>query len=136
MAKKRAIVLTSLRLPIPMLKRLRKICKRSQVSMAHYVEGLVAERFEKDEQAETQKRVEREMGAVTPEIGCVALCSRGRPGLVCGRKELSWGISWTGFALDNGPILWSSRRPRVIAPDFATYQAHGIVYPVLDDVPR
>jgi hypothetical protein len=57
MAKKRAIVLTSLRLPIPMLKRLRKVCKKSKVSMAHYVEGLVAERFEKDEQEETQRRV-------------------------------------------------------------------------------
>ena len=47
-------------------------------------------------------------------IGKAAVCSRGRPGLVTGRKELPWGLSWVGIGLDDG-TAWASREPRVMA---------------------
>ncbi len=54
-------------------------------------------------------------------IGSVALCSKGRPGLITGRKILPWGESWVGIALDNGNWRWASRNPRVIAADLDTW---------------
>lgn len=49
-------------------------------------------------------------------VGKVGVCSRGRPGLITGRKELAWGLSWVGIGLDDGSA-WSSRAPRVVARD-------------------
>jgi len=43
--------------------------------------------------------------------GLVAVCSKGRPGLVTGKKELPWGLSWVGIGLDDG-TAWASRSPR------------------------
>lgn len=44
-------------------------------------------------------------------VGLVGVCSKGRPGLITGRKELPWGLSWVGIGLDDGSA-WSSRSPR------------------------
>ncbi len=49
-------------------------------------------------------------------VGLVAVCSRGRPGLVTGRKQLPWGLSWVGIGLDDGSA-WSSRSPRKMTQD-------------------
>jgi hypothetical protein len=45
--------------------------------------------------------------------GCVAVCSRGRVGLITGKKELPWGLSWVGIGLDDG-TEWASRNPRLL----------------------
>lgn len=44
--------------------------------------------------------------------GKLALCSRGRLGVVEGRKELEWGLSWVGTGVDGTP--WASREPRIV----------------------
>lgn len=54
-------------------------------------------------------------------VGKVCRCSRGRPGLVTGRKALEWGESWVGIGLDDGDPQWASRRPTIIAQDLNTY---------------
>jgi len=54
-------------------------------------------------------------------VGMVGLCSKGRPGLIIGRRHLPWGLSWVGIALDDGPWRWSSRNPKIIAGDLKEY---------------
>lgn len=49
-------------------------------------------------------------------IGKAGVCSKGRPGLIVGRKQLPWGLSWVGIGLDDGSS-WSSRSPRVMTRD-------------------
>lgn len=53
--------------------------------------------------------------------GKVAVCSKGRPGLVTGAKLLPWGPSWVGIGLDDGPIQWASRDPFVITDDLNSW---------------
>jgi len=48
-------------------------------------------------------------------VGTVCRCSKGRPGLVTGKKELPWGESYVGIGLDDGPIQWAARKPILIA---------------------
>lgn len=48
-------------------------------------------------------------------IGKVGRCSKGRPGLITGRKTLDWGESWVGIALDDGDPKWASRDPEILA---------------------
>lgn len=55
---------------------------------------------------------------VAPLRGKVALCSRSRPGVIVSYKLLPWGWSFTGFALDDGPIQWASRDPLVVFESF------------------
>lgn len=45
-------------------------------------------------------------------IGRIGVCSRGHIGLIEGRKELEWGLSWTGVDLLGKP--WASRDPQVL----------------------
>ena len=40
-------------------------------------------------------------------------CSKGRPGVITGRKELEWGWSWVGIGLDDASP-WASRNPRTM----------------------
>lgn len=55
--------------------------------------------------------------------GKVAVCSKGRPGLITGAKLMPWGPSWVGVGLDDGHgptitrvrVAWASRSPFVIA---------------------
>lgn len=46
-------------------------------------------------------------------IGAVGECSKGRLGLITGRKTLPWGESWVGIGLDDGSP-WASRTPRIL----------------------
>jgi hypothetical protein len=55
--------------------------------------------------------------------GTVCRCSKGRPGLITGRKELPWGESYVGIALDDGPWQWASRKPILIAHSLDQYIA-------------
>ena len=49
-------------------------------------------------------------------VGKVCACSLSRPGLVVGKAEFSWGVSWVGLALDeNSRRTWASREPFVVA---------------------
>jgi len=61
-------------------------------------------------------------------IGKVGVCSKGRPGLITGRKELPWGLSWVGIGLDNG-MAWSSRSPRLLPQDEVARYAERLVTP-------
>jgi len=54
-------------------------------------------------------------------IGKVGRCSKGRPGLIMGKKELPWGIAWIGVGLD-GRGQWSSRDPIIIAESEEEYE--------------
>ncbi len=54
-------------------------------------------------------------------IGTIAVCSKGKLGIVTARRELPWGLSWTGVALD-GSGLWSSRDPELIASSALRYE--------------
>lgn len=49
-------------------------------------------------------------------IGLVARCSSGRIGVVTGRKELPWGLSWVGIGLDDG-TRWASRKPTILTAE-------------------
>jgi hypothetical protein len=53
-------------------------------------------------------------------VGAVGRCGKGRPGLITGREELPWGLSWVGIGLDDGS-RWASRQPTIIAPSFADW---------------
>ena len=44
-----------------------------------------------------------------PEYGRLAVCSKGRLGIVTGKRELPWGLSFVGIGLDGKP--WASREP-------------------------
>jgi len=51
-------------------------------------------------------------------IGKVAICSKGRVGVIIKRKQLPWGWSWIGIGLNpSEEWRWSARRPRIIAED-------------------
>lgn len=45
-------------------------------------------------------------------VGRMAVCSRGRVGVIRGRKALPWGESWVGVGLDG--TEWASRSPTLI----------------------
>jgi hypothetical protein len=49
-------------------------------------------------------------------IGRVARCSKGRLGLITGRKQLAWGLSYVGIGLDDG-TMWASRDPEFLGVD-------------------
>ena len=59
-----------------------------------------------------------EEGLASLYFGKVAICSKGRVGVIIKRKELPWGWSYIGIGLnrDEG-WRWSARRPRIIAED-------------------
>jgi len=61
-------------------------------------------------------------------IGKVAVCSKGRPGLITGRKELPWGLSWVGIALDDG-TAWASRSPTLMSEEQVQALADSKVTP-------
>ena len=42
-------------------------------------------------------------------LGKLAICSKGRIGIILGRKELPWGLSWVGKGIDGSD--WASRDP-------------------------
>ncbi len=61
-------------------------------------------------------------GLAAAYIGKVAICSRGRVGVIIKRKKLPWGWSWIGIGLNtNEEWRWSSRRPSIIAEDVNDY---------------
>jgi hypothetical protein len=48
--------------------------------------------------------------------GKVCVCSIGRLGLVVGREDIGWGLTYVGLALDTRECrTWASRHPVVIA---------------------
>jgi hypothetical protein len=49
----------------------------------------------------------------------IAVCSQGKIGLITGMKELPWGLSYVGIALDG--TEWASRHPTVIAETLEDY---------------
>jgi hypothetical protein len=51
-------------------------------------------------------------------VGLIGVCSRGRLGLITGRKVLPWGESWVGMGLDDGSD-WASREPAILPEDQA-----------------
>lgn len=53
--------------------------------------------------------------------GKIGICSRGRLGLIEGRKELPWGESWIGKGLDDG-TEWASRDPKIVFDSLAEYE--------------
>jgi hypothetical protein len=53
-------------------------------------------------------------------LGQVCKCSKGRLGVVLGRKIMPWGSSWIGVGLDGGG-LWASRNPVVVADTLFSY---------------
>lgn len=53
-------------------------------------------------------------------LGRVGVCSKGRPGLITGRKKLEWGLSWVGIGLDDG-TPWASREPKIVAESVAEW---------------
>lgn len=57
--------------------------------------------------------------------GKVAICSKGRPGLITGSKLLPWGLTWVGEALDEQGGPWASRNPRIVADSLAEWRAAG-----------
>jgi len=61
-------------------------------------------------------------------VGTVGMCSRGRPGLITGRKELPWGLSWIGIGLDDG-TAWSSRQPKPLTQEFVAAYAEAKIAP-------
>jgi hypothetical protein len=66
-------------------------------------------------------------------IGKVAICSKGRPGFIIGRKELSWGLSWIGEGLDEQGGVWASRNPRVVAESLSAWVAAEIQKAVAEE---
>ena len=52
-------------------------------------------------------------------VGKVAICSKGRIGVITGRATLPWGESWVGVGFDGKQ--WASRSPSVIADNVNDY---------------
>jgi hypothetical protein len=48
----------------------------------------------------------------TDMVGRLALCSKGRLGIITGRKDLAWGLSWVGIGTDG--TEWASRDPKIV----------------------
>lgn len=57
--------------------------------------------------------------------GKVALCSKGRVGLITGYKRLPWGWSYTGVLLwaleGEGEPTWAARDPKVVAESYGEW---------------
>ncbi len=50
------------------------------------------------------------------QFGRVALCSKGRVGVITGRKKLPWGWSYIGIGINRDEDWrWAARRPWVVA---------------------
>jgi len=48
-------------------------------------------------------------------IGKIGKCSKGLVGIIEGRKEFPWGLSWVGRRVKDGEP-WASRDPEVLYP--------------------
>ncbi len=55
--------------------------------------------------------LDRLLGLTRSVVGCEAICSKGRLGVIRDRKRLPWGLAWTGAT--SSVALWSSRNPRL-----------------------